>query len=157
MGPDPMICRICRRPLDAFSADAADPTSVQYLHPTVPGLDPGDHDPEPIPRDAGLSLVSACDFCSRPGASWVYPCGPFVSAHLLRPDTGYELELRSSDPWGACDPCHDDIQHDRWDDIVRRGAGSRPPSLSEDEYRRLVEHMHAQFRAHRNGEPYPVL
>ena len=157
MGPEPMICRICRRPLDAFSADAADPTSVQYLHPTVPGLDPGDHEPDPIPRDPGLSLVSACDFCTSPGASWVYPCEPFVSAQLVRPDTGSALELRSSDPWAACDRCHEDIQLDRWHDISARAAESRPPGMSRDVYRRLVEDLHAGFRRHRRGEPYSTL
>jgi hypothetical protein len=72
------------------------------------------HDPEPVrAADTGGEVVGRCDFCNSPGPEWVYPCASFSL------DTsGFVGD------WAACTKCHNDIEADRWDPIVRRNVRS---------------------------------
>lgn len=120
MTPPPrMMCASCRRPLNGkrnFIGDLE--IGVSYHHGAVLDATIPDHEPVPIPIDAGPSSVGCCDFDTAPGPRWTYPCGDFQASAIV--GTLGSMSQHSSGGWGACDECHADIEADRWDAILHR-------------------------------------
>jgi hypothetical protein len=153
--PSPrMLCARCRRPLDwkpRYEGDTL--VGFDYRHPPI--ALPEDHPPEPIPDQGPVSAVTVCDFCATPGTPWEYPAHPFETAGVLRLLADGEIDTtihRSAGAWGACEQCHDDIEHGDWNRVayraLRRQRASLRPAL-EPAWRALWR----AFEEHRCGPP----
>jgi hypothetical protein len=113
-------------------------------HPSVPPeqrtmLTPtaaGDLAREPIPG------MEVCDFCSETPVAWAYPCGLVV----LGPNV-------TSDPWAACQECHDLIEAGDADQLARRAARNSDAPIT---LLPVFAELHRRFFAARQGEPRRV-
>ena len=59
-------------------------------------------------------MVGVCDFCSKPGPRWSYPCDSFTIG-----------PYGSVGPWAACFDCHVLIERARYDRVLDRAMGSK--------------------------------
>jgi hypothetical protein len=158
--PNDLICGTCHRPLDVLTDEAGN--VKDYWHASGISIGPA-HNPVPIPRDEALTESTlVCDFCSTPGGAWRYPARTFDSPDVAAGDHALQrmtepadLTPRSVGDWMACDVCHADIAAGRWDSIAERACRAQPRFL-RTELRRGVKRLHAQFRAHRTGDPIPI-
>lgn len=137
------VCRICRRPLDLHESPGGD---RRWLHAAIDL--PETHAPEPVPLAAtGGEQVGACDFCTKAGPSWSYPCEDFAM------DAGPGLPVYNSvGAWAACGDCHRAIVRKDWATLERRAvAAHRGPFREVAPV--FVRRLHRAFRRHRSGAP----
>lgn len=97
---------------------------------------------EPIPG------MGVCDFCTEIPVRWAYPCG------LVVVETPIGTHA-SSDPWGACDPCHELIEAGDQEGLVQRALanfdGPVPAELAA-----MFHEVQAAFFAARLGDARPL-
>ena len=103
-------------------------------------------------------VVFVCDFCSKEGREeiWSYPCADFIYGIEI---AGYPKGA-SKGEWAACQTCHELIEADDYDGLLRRAVDAeigKSPELSQ--YRpmflAMVGEIHKGFRANRTGAPEP--
>jgi hypothetical protein len=157
---DDLMCGTCHRPLDTITDLQGN--LVDFWHASALSIGPR-HDPVPVPRVEAQAVV-ICDFCSNPEAGWRYPAKTFDSPDLGLVDTAAErafksnfgiLTPRSVEDWCACDTCHDDIEHGRWDAIVNRATRGTPKEIRR-ELKDHIRRLHRQFLANRTGPAAPL-
>lgn len=67
----PFHCRVCRRALHRHHNGNG---VVTFLHPAEVRGGRVEHQAQPAPVTEVPDPIIECDFCSRPGAAWVYVC-----------------------------------------------------------------------------------
>ena len=119
----PVHCRACRRALYRHESPTG---AVSFLHPAEVRGGRVDHQAQPAPVTEVPDPIIECDFCSRPGAVWVYVCadqetdtrivtartvalGDYRRRHNAARTIHVETALGPLQIWGerwsACDGC----------------------------------------------------
>lgn len=152
-----MICARCGVALDYEQFDESQPEG-RWVHPYAQTLygdaqvrSPADlHEPQPVTADqAPVKPKYRCDFCFAQDPAWRYPCRSFD----LPNTPGYA----SYEDWAACDKCHDVIEKQDIDMLVRR-AMKHSPSIKNREsaasrvLRRALKELYLNFFRSRNGD-----
>ena len=104
-------------------------------------------------------VVFVCDFCSAPGEeedAWTYPCASFKYGIEI---PGYPKGA-SKGEWAACQACHELIDADDYDSLLRRAVDAeiaKSPELKKFRpmFLAMVGEIHNGFRAHRTGAVKP--
>ncbi len=149
---NPAICFNCRMVLTR--TDHFDPADnylgTTYEHPlaSIGHIDC----PEVVPMyftegDRHPEQNSICDFCGALGVAWDYPTDDF--------STPGDDELIMVGVWAACDLCHDDIEADRWDMVLKRWCMVNESVLDESAAAHLAG-IYSEFRLNRQGAARPV-
>lgn len=112
----------------------------------IPGTPEHEPDPEWV-KDLDDN-VSVCDFCTAPGPVWNYP------ATGMEFSFGPRRDYLDDGEWYACDACYQDIEADRWPDIVQRSVAAQgfPLHQQADARARVDSYLRAFIKA-RSGPP----
>lgn len=147
--PRPAVCGTCRRPLNAVNTDGV----ITYHHgpgPLFGAGRPEPHEPVPIYLEPGdPDMVTTCDFCGTAGAVWCYPADSFKVLFAMNA-RGDKIEQRSQGDWVSCQPCYEDVEASRWEDILLRYRLVAGRELDEHLVT-VVSALHAGFANHRTG------
>lgn len=146
-------CAVCHRKLDVYVQRENGVEHIIGFTHTVGA----DHTPEPVHVGAN-GFKAVCDFCGDERPLWAYPCGLVVAVN--GDEFGPNVpDSRSSDEWAACNDCHEDIGHDRWERVARRSVTNLIKEGKLDRAHKLhalgyVRKLHREFRKQRSGDPY---
>lgn len=104
----------------------------------------------PAARSSGRGV--ACDFCTEPNASFVYPTNQSVAV-VRKGDVGRPLGA-----WAACMECHQLIQQDDRVELVHRAAVrmAKKQGIAYQHALSTAVAYHEQFFANRTGSPAPI-
>ena len=119
----PPYCRTCRRALQWRRSPSG---IVDFIHAAEQRGDSSDHPADPAPLTEFLDPIIECDFCSAPGAAWIYWCADrrtdtqivtsrtvglndYRRRHHAARTRGVETTAGPSQMWGerwsACESC----------------------------------------------------
>jgi hypothetical protein len=140
----PLYCRTCRRALDTGLSPAG---MFDFLHPAERRGEDVDHQADPAPITEITAPIIDCDFCSAPGAVWIYACADqtsdlrmitsiTVGAHDYR-EQHYAARIRSArtsagptqlwgERWTACGACAVLIESRDLMGLISRVADAMP-------------------------------
>lgn len=104
----------------------------------------------PAARATGRGI--ACDFCTEPNASFVYPTTKSVAV-VSRGEVGGPLGA-----WAACMECHQLIQQDDRVGLAHRAAVrmAKKQGIAYQHALSTAVAYHEQFFANRTGSPAPI-
>jgi hypothetical protein len=156
-----MICSACGYGLEGYEQWVGNKlVKISYAHGYLPpDIDPH-HEIAPIPRpDDNAEVKGVCDFCIAPDPIWTYPAKSFHLdvAELQEPGATHTQSYGSVGDWGACQRCYEDIEADRWDDIMERNLQSdaiRQMEPIKTLLKAKLADMYKGFRLHRTGPAY---
>jgi hypothetical protein len=119
----PPYCRTCRRALQWRRSPSG---IADFIHAAEQRGDSSDHPADPAPLTEIVDPIIECDFCSAPGAAWIYWCADqrtdtqivtsrtvglhdYRRRHHAARTRGVETTAGPSQMWGerwsACDGC----------------------------------------------------
>jgi hypothetical protein len=119
----PPYCRTCRRALQRRLSPSG---VLDFIHAAEQRGEPSDHQADPAPLTEIVNLIIECDFCSAPGAAWVYWCADqrsdtrivksrtvalhdyqrrHLAARTRRVETSAGPSQMWGERWGACEDC----------------------------------------------------
>lgn len=162
----PPYCRTCRRGLQWRRSPSG---IVDFIHAADLRGDSSDHPADPAPLTEIVDPIIECDFCSAPGAAWIYRCADqrtdtqivtsrtvglhdYRRRHLAARSRSVETTAGPSqmwgERWGACEGCAALIEARDLMGLIWRVTDAMPPKYTRGKkLLRVRGDLHANYSA----------
>jgi len=160
----PPYCRTCRRALQRRLSPSG---VVDFIHAAEQHGGTSDHPANPAPLPEIVDPIIECDFCSAPGASWIYWCADqrtdtqvvtsrtvslydYQRRHLAARTRSVETTAGPSQMWGecwaACEGCAPLIERRDLMGLISRVTDAMPTKYTRGKKLvRVRSDLHVQY------------